>query len=134
MKVVMILNSDLGPGLAANTAAVLGISLGNSDPSIIGPDLYDRTRTLHPGITQQNVPVLTAGTQAMKTIFNRGRQTKALEIIGFNTIAHQSRDYDTYAEKLARAETCELEFSGLCIKGEESAVNTLTGSLKLYGR
>ena len=133
MKVVMILNSDLGPGLAANTAAVLGISLGHSDPSIIGPDLYDRTQTLHPGITRQNVPVLTADTPAMKTIFNRGRTIPDLEVIGFNTIAHKSRDYETYTQNLARAQTRELEFSGLCIKGDAAAVNTLTGSLKLYG-
>lgn len=133
MKIVMVLNADLGPGLAANTAAVLGISLGNSDPAIIGPDLYDRSRTHHPGITRQNIPVLAADGQAMKSIFDRGHQMEGLEILGFNTIAHRSRDYDGYAEQLSRTETRDLEFSGLCLRGSKAAVNTLTGSLKLYG-
>ena len=133
MKIVMVLNVDLGPGLAANTAAVLGISLGNSDPAIIGPDLYDRSRTHHPGITRRNIPVLAAENRDMKSIFDRGRQMSGLEILGFNTIAHRSRDYDIYAEKLARTDTRDLEFSGLCIRGDTAAVNALTGSLKLYG-
>jgi hypothetical protein len=133
MKIVMVVNADLGPGLAANTAAVLGISLGHSDPSIIGPDLYDGSRTCHPGITRRNIPVLAADSPAIKSIYDRSLEMADLEVLGFNTIAHRSRDYEAYAEKLSRAATCDLEFSGLCLRGSKPSVNALTGSLKLYG-
>lgn len=133
MKIVMVVNSDLGPGLAANTAAVLGISLGHLDAEIIGPDLFDRSRTCHPGITRRNIPVLAADSGTIKAIFKKGQDTEELEILGFNTIAHRCRDYAAYAAKLAKARTCDLDFSGLCLRGSKAAVNSLTGSLKLYG-
>ena len=133
MKIVMVLNASLPPGLAANTAAVLGISLGHAAPDIIGPDLYDGSGALHPGITARNIPVLGTDSRTLKTLFEQAVRHPDLEVLGFNTIAHQSKDYRIYAEKLAAAETEALEFSGLCIKGTPKSVNHLTGSLKLYG-
>lgn len=133
MKIVMILNSDLGPGLAANTAAVLGISLGHANPAVIGPALYDKSNTCHPGITRENIPVLSSDAQTLKALFKKGNEVEGLSIISFNTIAHKSRDYDTYAQNLSSAQTHDLEFSGLCIKGPKKAVNLLTGNMTLYG-
>lgn len=133
MKIVMILNQALSAGLAANTAAVLGISLGHTEPGVIGPDLLDRSQTCHPGITRQNIPVLVSDGKALKTIYEQTKRADDLAVISFNTIAHKSRDYEVYSEKLARTRTCDLEFSGLCIRGPEKKVSQLTGSMKLYG-
>lgn len=41
LKTVMIVNKELPVGLIANTTAVLGISLGNLFPDIVGHDIQD---------------------------------------------------------------------------------------------
>ena len=41
-KCVMILNEELPAGVLANTAGILGITLGKKVPENIGPDIYDK--------------------------------------------------------------------------------------------
>ncbi|HCY85653.1 MAG TPA: DUF2000 domain-containing protein [Desulfobacteraceae bacterium] len=132
MKTVMIVNQSLPPGLAANTTAVLGISLGRMDSSILGPDLKDGSGTRHPGITQQTIPVLSAESYLIKEIFEQSGRLPEISVIDFNTIAQKSRHYDDYTEKLAAVSTRDLEFSGICLQGPKNQVNKMTGMLKLY--
>lgn len=133
MKIVMVVNQSLSPGLAANTAAVLGISLGQSNPGIVGPEVADASCHCHEGITRHTIPVLASDAPTLAQIFQHGTQDPDIRIMGFNTIAQQSRHYDEYARKLAQVPTPDLVFSGLCILGTPGAVNSLTGTLKLYG-
>ncbi|MDD9303206.1 MAG: DUF2000 domain-containing protein [Desulfobacter sp.] len=131
MKIVILVNPSLGPGLAANTAAVLGISLGHRHPAIIGPDLLDHSGTLHPGITQKNIPILGLDSQGLKTIYDKARKIKGIEILGFNTIAQKSRHYEEYGKKLAALATRDIDFSGICLKGPKLSIEKLTGALPL---
>jgi hypothetical protein len=41
MKIVMLIDRDLPIGLIANTAAVLGITIGTLYGDIVGKDTYD---------------------------------------------------------------------------------------------
>ncbi len=132
MKIVMVVDKSLPPGLVANTAAVLGISLGSMDKDILGPDLTDQSGTLHPGITRETIPVLASDNSGLKAIYEQGRKTPDIAIIDFNSIAQKSRQYEDYSRQLAAAPTTGLDFSGLCIKGPKKKVNGLTGSLGLY--
>ncbi|MCG8687777.1 MAG: DUF2000 domain-containing protein [Desulfobacterales bacterium] len=132
MKTVIIINNTLSPGLAANTAAVLGISIGHTAPGVIGPDLADQSGAIHPGITRENIPVLATGTSKLKDLYHQGSQTPEVSVIDFNSIAQKCRDYSDYSQKLAAIPTQDLIFSGICLRGPKKIVNTLTGSLKLY--
>ncbi len=132
MKIVMIINKDLSPGLAANAAAVLGISLGNREPDILGPDLEDASLTAHKGITKQNIPVLATDASGLKEIYEKGVNAPGVQLIDFNTLAQSCRHYDEYREKLSRTRPRDLEFSGLCLAGPNKKISRLTGSLKLY--
>ena len=49
-KCVMILNEELPAGVLANTAGILGITLGKKVPENIGPDIYDKDGREHLGI------------------------------------------------------------------------------------
>ncbi|MCG8635242.1 MAG: DUF2000 domain-containing protein [Desulfobacterales bacterium] len=132
MKIVMVVNKTLPPGLAANAAAVLGISLGSMDADILGPDLIDKSGTLHPGITRETIPVLASDSDGLKAIYEQGIQIPDIAIIDFNSIAQKSRHYEDYSRQLETVPTADLGFSGLCIKGPGKKVNRLTGSLGLY--
>ncbi len=132
MKIVIIVNQSLPPGLIANTTAVLGISLGQMEMGILGPDLVDASQVLHRGITKQNIPVLSSDSPGLKLIYEKAGQTKDISMIDFNTLAQKSRHYDEYQDKLAACPTQDLEFSGLCMAGPDKIINSITGSLGLY--
>ena len=46
-KCVMILDESLPLGLIANTAAIMGITLGKQLPEVVGADVADRSGNLH---------------------------------------------------------------------------------------
>ena len=127
----MIINKELPVGLAANTTAVLGVSLGR-DNQTLGSDCNDGSLNSHRGITRQAIPILGAAGSVLKTIYEKSIHTPEIETIDFNTIAQESKDYDDYSNRLSKTRTSELEFSGLCLKGPEKEINSLTGSLGLY--
>ena len=132
MRIVIIVNKSLPPGLIANTTAVLGISLGQMDMNILGPDLLDASQVLHRGITQKNIPVLSSDSPGLKRIYEKAGQAKDITMIDFNTLAQKSRHYDDYQPKLAACPTQDLEFSGLCMLGPDKIINSITGSMGLY--
>lgn len=132
MKIVMIVNNELPLGLAANACAVLGISLGRREKGILGPAITDRSGAAHYGITHMNIPVLAADGDGLKGIYARAADATDVEIIDFNTIAQECRDYTHYRERLSATPTEDLCFSGLCLAGPPKKINGLTGSLGLF--
>ena len=102
-KCVMILNEELPAGVLANTAGILGITLGKKVPENIGPDIYDKDGREHLGIVALPVPVLNADKEKLKD----------------------------YIAKAAGAGEEELTYLGVGICGSKKLVNRLSGSLPL---
>ena len=48
-KCVMVIDENLPLGIIANTAAIMGITLGKQMPEVVGADVYDRTGNRHLG-------------------------------------------------------------------------------------
>lgn len=132
MKIVMVVNTELSAGLVANTTAVLGISLGNANKEILGPDCVDGSDIIHKGITHISIPILGTDGHTLKMIYAQSIQNDHIDVIDFNQIAQGCRDYSDYACKLSNSAQDEIEFSGLCLSGPRKAVEKLTGSLRLY--
>ena len=44
-KCVMVIDENLPLGIIANTAAIMGITMGKQMPEVVGADVYDRTGT-----------------------------------------------------------------------------------------
>jgi hypothetical protein len=131
MKIVMVVNRALSSGLAANTAAVLGLSLGKELPGIIGEDCYDGSEALHKGITSMVIPVLSASGEEISGLNRMVSGDDSLAMIGFSRIAQSSRSYEEYREKLSGTPSVDIEYSGICIYGNRTKVEALTGSLPL---
>lgn len=49
-KCVMVIDESLPLGIIANTAAIIGITMGKQMPEVVGTDVYDRTGNEHLGI------------------------------------------------------------------------------------
>lgn len=131
MKIVMILNNHLPKGLAANAAAVLGVTLGRLSPRIVGSDVTDASHAVHRGITTKSIPVLGADDALLKQIYKDAQGIETITLIDFNRIAQACRTYEEYTEKLSRIRTDAMDFSGLCLCGPTRAIDALTRDLPL---
>ena len=62
-KCVMVMDASLAPGIAANTAALLGMTLGSKGKEAIGCDVQDADGNIHMGILQIPLPILKMETE-----------------------------------------------------------------------
>lgn len=137
MKLVMVINQELPLGLIANTAAVLGLSVGDRVTGLTGPDITDGAGRIHAGITKVNIPVLGASSMVLQGLYERlleeseSDRDSDIQIIDFNTVAQRCKNYDDYTRELAACGQDTLQYLGLCLYGQEQKINRLTGNLRL---
>ena len=55
-KCVMVIDEELPLGLIANTAGIMGFTLGKHRPEAVGPDVADGSGKPHLGIIEFPVP------------------------------------------------------------------------------
>lgn len=132
-KCVMVMDEQLPLGIIANTAAIMGISLGRRRPEVVGADVYDSTGNEHPGIIEFPVPILKGSAAAIKTIRERLYEPEFsdLTVVDFSDLAQGCKTYEEFTEKMKKVPEEELNYYGIAICGAKKKVNKLTGSMPL---
>lgn len=132
-KCVIIIDEALLPGAAANTAAILGITMGMKLPDVVGPDVPDRDGCTHMGIIQFPVPVLKASRERMQALRSElfSEEYAGLTVADFSDLAQSCKTYEEFTAKMASCPEKELSYIGLAICGSKKKVNRLTGSMPL---
>ena len=115
---MIVVDENLPIGIIANTAAILGITMGMKMPDVVGNDVSDLEGNFHMGIIQFPVPILKGNTELLKSI-----RTKLL--------AQGCKTYDEFIDKMANTSERELKYIGIAICGNKKQVNKLTGNLPL---
>jgi hypothetical protein len=132
-KLAIVVDAALAPGLAANTAAVLALSLGRQIDSIIGPELADASGSRHAGITTVPIPILVADAETVRQIRSRAaaQAGDGMLVVDFTDCAQRTRTYDDYARLLEAAAEDDITYLGVALHGPRKLVQRLTGSLPL---
>lgn len=132
-KCVILLDESLPTGLIANTAAILGITLGQLRPDIVGPDVTDRSGYVHRGITALPIPVLRGNPSTIKELRARLYEPEFAEVAvaDFSQLAQTCSHYSEYTEKLALNHMTELTYIGIGLCGPKKKINKLTGGIPL---
>lgn len=132
-KCVMVIDEKLPVGLIANTAAILGMTLGRERPQTVGADVTDRSGCRHLGIVQFPVPILRGTPEVLRGIRDKLRQPEFRDLTAadFSDLAQGCKTYGEFMEKMADTPESELQYLGLALCGPERQVNRLTGSLPL---
>ena len=132
-KCVMVIDENLPLGIIANTAAVLGITLGKQHEEILGPDVLDGTKNNHLGITAIPVPILKGSVQIIKELRSRlyTEEFQQLTVVDFSDVAQSCNDYEDFTEKIGRTEEENLQYFGIAMYGNKKQVHQLTGSMGL---
>jgi hypothetical protein len=132
-RCAIVIDADLAPGLAANAAAVLAVTLGATVKGLAGPDLVDADGDVHPGLFEKGLPVLGAPREALPALRARALAV-GVGVIDIPAVGQQTNDYDEVREFVARTATADLEYLGLALHGSRRAVSRVTGTLRLLGR
>lgn len=132
-KCVMIIDKALPLGIIANTAGIMGFTLGKYIPEAIGPKVYDKNGKAHLGIIKFPVPILKADKEKIKIIREQLYQPEfsSLIVVDFSNVAQSCKVYDEFIEKLANTDESQLAYFGVGICGTKKLVNKLTGNLPL---
>lgn len=132
-KCVMIIDESLPLGLIANTAAILGISLGKENPGVVGRNVTDKSGHSHPGIIEFPVPVLKGSPETLKDIRKKlyEPEYQELSVIDFSDLAQSCKTYPEFIERMSRTPEDSLTWLGLAICGPKKKINSLTGSMAL---
>lgn len=130
-KCVIIVDEALPVGLIANTAAILGITLGARLPETVGGDVHDGSGHVHMGIIKFPVPILKASSDTINKLRLSlyGGEHSELTVVDFSDIAQSCKTYDEYIDKISAAE--DIHYFGIAVCGEKKKVNKLTGNLPL---
>lgn len=132
-KCVIIVDEELPLGLIANTAAIMGITLGKQFPDAVGVDVTDSSGKSHPGIIEFPVPILKADKQQIRRLRERLYEPGFQELytVDFSDVAQGCKTYDEYIGKMAFTGEDDLSYLGLAVCGNKKKVNQLTGSMPL---
>lgn len=132
-KCVMVLDESLPLGLIANTAAIMGVTLGKKLPEIVGADVTDRSGSEHLGIIEFPIPILRGSQPVIKQIRERLYQPEFqdLTVVDFSDLAQSCKTYGEFMEKMGRAPECTLRYFGIAVCGAKKKVNRLTGNMPL---
>ena len=132
-KCVIVIDENLPLGIIANTAAILGITLGMKYPSVVGCDVKDADNNIHSGIIEFPVPILKSNRNALNALSKTLKEElfDDLTIVDFTDLAQSCKTYDEFIEKMKGVSESDLNYFGVAICGEKKKVNKLTGSMPL---
>lgn len=133
IKCVMIFDESLPVGVIANTAAIMGASLGKADHDVVGITPVDMDGNEHSGLIQFPVPILKSDSDTIQDIRKKALDTygKDIDIIDFTDIAQKSMTYDDYLNNYKATAGDDIAYLGLTLCGPKKAINKLTGNLSL---
>ena len=132
-KCVMVIDEHLPLGIIANTAAIMGITLGKKMPEVVGVDVTDKTGKEHLGIIAFPVPILKGNVESMKAIREKLYEPdfSDLTVVDFSDLAQSCKTYDEFIGKMKEVPEVDLNYFGIAICGAKKKVNKLTGNMSL---
>jgi hypothetical protein len=129
LKIVIVVSSSLGIGLAANRAAVLATGLAAHVPNMIGDNPITKDGVSLLSFTQIPIPILaTKPDTSFHEIAKRSEELGCKTIV-FLTRAQGMRSYEEYKSSISQSNYSDLDIDAITIWGDTKSVTKITGNL-----
>jgi hypothetical protein len=128
---VLVVDSSLPVGLAANATACLAASVGNAVPRLIGPAAVDGSGLRHEGLPWTGCAVLGADTEGLHRLRTRATGKPGVLVTDMPAVAQQTRVYQEYQRAVADAAHDDIVYLAVSILGPRNRVDKLVGGLRL---
>ncbi|WP_410014266.1 DUF2000 domain-containing protein [Sodalis sp. C49] len=129
-RCVIVVDSELPAGRAANAAAVIALTVGQRHPALVGLPLVDASGCEHPGLIPIGITVLAADRATLSALRDKGAGS-GCDIIDFPVQGQQTTDYAAFREAVAHVATEELQYVGLALVGERKPISKIVAKLGL---
>ena len=129
MKPVIIVAENLPIGLKANFAAVLGMSLGQLRPDLVGADTPTQDGIALAGITTVALPILGAPTADLPALFDAAAGLPLR--LAYMHAAFEARDYADYTARISAAPLAGHAPQAIMLAGTRKTVDRICGRLPL---
>ena len=132
-KCVIIIDNTLPLGLIANTAAMLGISIGKLHPEMAGEDVTDASGNTHLGISTYPISMLKGDESLLRDLRLRLFESEfaGLTVVDFSDVAQKINVYADFVQKAGETQERDHSYYGIALFGDKKKINRLTGMLPL---
>ncbi|WP_082190241.1 DUF2000 domain-containing protein [Frateuria defendens] len=132
IRVVIVVDPDLPPGLLANTVATISIGLGAAMPGLAGGLAPDAQGCTLRTSANRPVPILRGTTAVIGALLGKAHPIpEGACVVPFPRFARSIHDYAAYERELANRDVLAEPMEGLGLAGPSRWVRSLTGSLGL---
>ncbi len=132
VRIAIIVNPELPPGLVANTIGAVAIGLGAKLPVLGNSQLTDSDRKTLDTSSNRPVPVLQAPADVIAVAMRRALPIpEGAAVVPFPAFARSLHDFEEYQAVFPEKSLDAEEIDGLGLAGPSQWVRSLTGSLKL---
>jgi hypothetical protein len=129
-RCVIVVDSALAVGRAANAAAVIALTVGQRHPGLVGAPLVDASGYEHPGLIPIGIAVLSAKQTDLGTIRDKGIQA-GCNVIDFPIEGQQTNDYAAFQEAVAKVPTTDLRYVGVSLVGDRKLISKIVANCGL---
>lgn len=129
-RCVIIVDSALPVGRAANAAAVIALTIGQRHPGLVGAPLVDAGRHAHPGLIPIGIAVLAADQDTLSTLWQKGRAA-GCDVVDFPVQGQETTNYDAFRDAVAGFATEALRYVGVALIGDKKPVARIVANLAL---
>lgn len=132
-RCVVVVDSALPPGRAANAAAVLALTIGQRHPSLVGAPLVDAQGQRMPGLIPIGISVLAASQQQLGELANAS-DAAGFDVIRFPVQGQQTKSYTEFLDAIAQVDRAVMHHVGIALVGDRKPISRLVGKLPLLGQ
>ena len=131
LKWVVVVNSGLPVGLAANAAVCVTAATAAAVPGLLGIDVADAEGAMHPALPWVGCPVLTADTATLQGIRARAAGYPDTFVADMPGVAQRTLVYAEYAAVVSKTGAQQMNYSAVSIVGPRNRVGKIVGQLPL---
>jgi hypothetical protein len=131
LKWVVVVDSALPPGRAANAAICAAAATSTAVVGLLGDDAVDADGNAHPGLPWAGCTVLAADVDTLRTIRAKAAARPDFFVADMPAAAQQTRVYTEYLTAVRQTAADRIDYSAVSIIGPRNPVDKIVGKLPL---